>query len=216
MWLAVLHHMAITALYVVPSNPVQQRAAGYIHRYMYPFFWQSWQLFAPDVSGQSRYILARCRVKERDGKTSVVGPFDATTRFEETHQRYRIGPAQRVLRSLLTPLDLLGAPLDPFLMAIARNPTGHTDPEMRALVDRLDRLSRVRSDLALQLLGRVASVECRRHYPDSSIREVQAWAMFVSPPEFSRRFEGDQGGIFVKVTHEWRRHEGFARLKGFE
>lgn len=215
-WLIVTHHILVTALYVSPANPLYMNHVAYLRSYMEPFFEQRWQLFAPDPNGISKYILARCRVQTGSDQGREAGPYDATTRFEETQQVYRFGPAQRILRGLLVPIFYLGAPKGADSIAIEQKARKRKGAEYKALLAAIEKHDKQQRDSAVKLLGRVASLECRRHHSESTIRDVQAWVVEASPPKFSERFSDRNSAKYVRYALEWQPYVKYARLEGFE
>lgn len=45
-----VHHMACTLIYIAPYKPWGNRVDRYASSYIYPYFFQGWKLFAPDVN----------------------------------------------------------------------------------------------------------------------------------------------------------------------
>lgn len=57
-----LFHFAMTGLYLLPLNPVKLTWNPYLMRYVDPFFYQNWHLFAPDPVDSSQSVIGKCRV----------------------------------------------------------------------------------------------------------------------------------------------------------
>ncbi len=47
---AFVHHFACTLIYNAPYKPWSAQVDNYAKAYMYPYFYQGWKLFAPDVN----------------------------------------------------------------------------------------------------------------------------------------------------------------------
>ena len=60
-------HLAATFLYNAPANPVSQRYAGPVNRWMEPLFSQNWRLFAPNPISENIEIDARASL-DPDGR----------------------------------------------------------------------------------------------------------------------------------------------------
>ncbi|HZP51586.1 DUF5819 family protein [Actinocrinis sp.] len=65
--LVVALHLAATFLYNAPANPVSQRYARSVNRWMQPLFTQNWQLFAPNPISENVEIDARASL-DPDGR----------------------------------------------------------------------------------------------------------------------------------------------------
>jgi hypothetical protein len=55
-------HFACTLLYLTPPNPIRIALHQRLERYMHPYFFQSWRLFAPDPGGTDGVVLVACRL----------------------------------------------------------------------------------------------------------------------------------------------------------
>jgi Family of unknown function (DUF5819) len=56
-------HMCLVFLYVAPSNVVSQRYQRQINSWVYPYFEQNWQLFAPNPESAPQHIWARAATR---------------------------------------------------------------------------------------------------------------------------------------------------------
>lgn len=65
-------HLAMTFLYVAPSNPVSQAYSKQIDAWMLPLFQQDWNLFAPDPLSENVDIKARATVQPSDTVTDWI------------------------------------------------------------------------------------------------------------------------------------------------
>ncbi|GAB3802707.1 DUF5819 family protein [Virgibacillus kimchii] len=63
-----LFHFSMVFLHAAPINPVKTSNLSTIERYIYPFFSQNWQLFAPDPVNVNTNILVQ--YKTQDGEVS--------------------------------------------------------------------------------------------------------------------------------------------------
>ncbi|GEA81925.1 DUF5819 family protein [Cellulomonas uda] len=59
-------HLAVTALYVAPPNPLKYALQRPVNAWIQPFFEQNWQLFAPDPVRTDSGVLVRATT--RDGE----------------------------------------------------------------------------------------------------------------------------------------------------
>ncbi|MEY9965530.1 hypothetical protein ABIA33_003576 [Streptacidiphilus sp. MAP12-16] len=71
-------HVCLVFLYVAPSNTVSQRYAQQINAWIYPYFEQNWQLFAPDPQYAQPQISARVATTSPNGARKVGDWVDLT------------------------------------------------------------------------------------------------------------------------------------------
>ncbi|MEO8181937.1 MAG: hypothetical protein ABI895_24135 [Deltaproteobacteria bacterium] len=62
----------------------------------------------------------------------------------------------------------------------------------------------------MRLLGRVASAECERRYPDAEISEMQLLYFHERAPKFSQRNQPDVKGEVVSLDYGWLPYEKVA------
>ena len=65
-------HTAMTFLHVAPVNPVSVAASPVVTSWIYPYFQQNWQLFAPDPVSSDSGVLAQGRVSADGDPTGYV------------------------------------------------------------------------------------------------------------------------------------------------
>ena len=80
-----LHHLGVTFLYLLPSNPMSSFYSGYAKKYMKLFFSQGWSLFAPEPPLSSLKLLYRCKHSNQEWG-EWKNPLDEAIK---THQRNR-------------------------------------------------------------------------------------------------------------------------------
>jgi hypothetical protein len=96
---ASLVHVLLVFLYVAPPNAVSQRYSSQINGWIYPFFEQNWQLFAPDPESVTRRILARTMHTVPDGTQQVSDWFDLTA-VDESAVEHSFFPSHTALNML--------------------------------------------------------------------------------------------------------------------
>lgn len=95
-----LAHMCMVFLFVAPPNTVSQRYQRQIDSWIYPYFEQNWQLFAPDPQSVNQWISARAETTSPDGSRHAGGWIDLTA-ADVTAVRHSLFPshtAQNMLR----------------------------------------------------------------------------------------------------------------------
>lgn len=93
-----LFHFACTLLYLTPPNPIHIALHQPLERYMHPYFFQSWRLFAPDPGGKDGVVLVACRLRDGDAMQETV-LFDITTPLLEHRHRHRVSPGLLLVRA---------------------------------------------------------------------------------------------------------------------
>jgi hypothetical protein len=73
-----LVHVCLVFLVVAPPNTVSQRYESQIDAWIYPYFEQNWQLFAPDPQSDQEQISARAAVTTPGGARRVGAWVDLT------------------------------------------------------------------------------------------------------------------------------------------
>jgi hypothetical protein len=93
-------HVVLVFLHVAPANTVSKRYGPQINAWVYPFFEQNWQLFAPDPESVNRQILARTAHTGSDGSVQASPWFDLTAVDSSAveHQVFPSHTAQNMLR----------------------------------------------------------------------------------------------------------------------
>lgn len=87
-------HFALTALYVLPLNPVKAKEGQLINGYMQPLFTQNWQLFAPDPLSNNIYVFLQAQYS--NGEESEW--YDLSSESYKSNQERRISPNNRLVR----------------------------------------------------------------------------------------------------------------------
>ncbi|WP_344440614.1 DUF5819 family protein [Kitasatospora nipponensis] len=98
--MAALAHVCLVFLHVAPSNAVSQQYEPQINAWIYPYFEQNWQLFAPNPESVSRQIWARSATSAPDGSRQI-GEWQDLTAIDDAavqHTPFPSHTAQNMLR----------------------------------------------------------------------------------------------------------------------
>lgn len=93
-------HMCLVFLYVAPPNVVSQRYERQVDAWIYPYFEQNWQLFAPNPESDPEHVWARTRTTSPNGARRTGSWVDLTA-FDDASVRHSVFPshtAQNMLR----------------------------------------------------------------------------------------------------------------------
>ncbi len=85
-------HFILTLLFVAPKNPLKT-IKNLTNTYIKTYFYQNWNLFAPDPADMNLSISMNCV-----GKYSDLGWRDITTPLLQAHMNNRLSPLERVWR----------------------------------------------------------------------------------------------------------------------
>ncbi|MDI3285981.1 DUF5819 family protein [Polyangium sp. 15x6] len=174
-------HFACTLLYLTPPNPIRIALHAPLMRYMHPYFYQSWRLFAPDPGGTDSLLLVNCNVRE--GSVMVESDwFDITTPLHEHRYRRRFSPALLLARAQ-EPRLLLRA--DPMNEAIRRY--GLPNPTIEAAREALAAEARRQFESGRAHANRIASAACDRRFGVGRTAQVSAQLVLRKVPPFGMR-----------------------------
>lgn len=171
---AVTAHLALTALYVTPENPLRAELLSVLTATIGRFFAQDWRLFAPNPADTGTSVLVSCLDAEETAEAvaradagvpvSGGGPwFDLTTPLVEAHQRNRFSSYARVHRAQVTAArGVLALPvhLVPWQKACQQGDAASCDFVAAQL--------ELAQGGARAYLGRVATSYCRAEHPSAA------------------------------------------------
>ena len=173
-----LFHFACTLLYLTPPNPIRIALHQPLERYMHPYFFQSWRLFAPDPGGKDGVVLVACRL--RDGDTmQETALFDITTPLLEHRHRHRLSPGLLLVRAQKPRLFPVASPMNE---AIRRY--GLPSPVIEAARADLEAAAKRRFEAGKKHLYRIASAACDRRIGPARTTDVKARYVSRKVPPF--------------------------------
>ena len=95
-------HFVLTALYVIPPNPVNMALQPLLDATIGTYFGQNWSLFAPNPVSADTALLVRC-LEPGESEPAVGQPsddwYDISTPFWKAFQRNRFSPYDRLVRT---------------------------------------------------------------------------------------------------------------------
>lgn len=194
-------HFACTLLYLTPPNPIRLALHGPLMRYMHPYFYQSWRLFAPDPGGTDSLLLVKCRVRE-GGATVESEWFDITTPLHEHRYQHRLSPALLLARAQ-EPRLLLRA--DPMNEAIRRY--GLPNPVIEAAREALAAEARRQFESGRAHANRIASSACDRRFGIGRTAEVSARLVLRKVPPFGMRDDSSASKDTHTLELPWAPYE---------
>jgi hypothetical protein len=200
-------HFLMTGLHLQPDNPFRDEVFPLVDAYMAPYFTQNWRLFAPTPEEPSKHIAVVCRFAGPGLEDSPV--IDVTAPHYEAMHKYRLSSSQRIVRGQVYPLTLVHPPKNTAIEAMAKL-ANSDEPGDRELAATLEAAQLDNQQRGMRVLGRVASAECQRRYPDLPISEVELLYFHEGAPKFSQRNDPDARGESVKLNYGWLPYEAVA------
>jgi Family of unknown function (DUF5819) len=94
-----LTHLLMVFLQVAPSNPISERFDKQIHAWIYPWFEQSWYLFAPNPQSNQIQIFARTMTTSGDKQASDWFDISAVDRADVRHNPFPSHTTQNMLQT---------------------------------------------------------------------------------------------------------------------
>lgn len=199
-------HFVMTALYVMPLNPIKMLASPVVTAYIQPLFTQNWHLFAPDPIDESRILTVACKAKDSLGANSATPKesewHDASTLLRKQFQRNRISAAERLNRVQSTSIQVTMG-MDDLVLQLARKRTPYESDYNKALDKMLD-LEQESRKQAQVVLYRVASWTCGQLYGNEAVSEVRFRIVTHRFPRFSQRLKPDTEGEISAMEFGWQ------------
>jgi hypothetical protein len=190
-------HFALTALLVLPLNPIKAQYETFLHRDFGRFFSQNWSLFAPNPINVNSDLLARCMSESEfrafDGKTHpTTGWANLTAPVLRHHQENRFSAYDRLSRPQSNFVRGFVSGSDSQYDAL-RMCQGGDENACRLYQRMADEQRRIYGPM----LARVASAYCKETNPGSppyavALRMHQAFAQ-----PWSKREEGSAASTVV-------------------
>lgn len=91
-------HFSIIAMHLMPDNPIKHQYANEIRNYVFPYFGQSWKLFAPNPVNSNLSILVQFS-DYKNGKVATSQWLDICKPLIEERRRNFWSPSQRILKT---------------------------------------------------------------------------------------------------------------------
>lgn len=91
-------HFAIVGLHLMPDNPIKHRYEAEIRHYVFPYFGQSWKLFAPNPVNSNLSILIQFQ-DYKNGKATPSQWLDICQPLIQERRSNFWSPSQRILKT---------------------------------------------------------------------------------------------------------------------
>lgn len=183
------YHFIVTALYVLPFNPLSYKYNKQIESYMNPLFTQNWQLFAPNPLSQSVYV--NVQIKDIEGRESKW--IDFTTPLLEANHKNRFSPVNTVVR--------LGQ--SAYLQSV------HIDPLTEKIATKnieIEEISPILTDYqkdGMYILYKLGLHYAEQYFDPSDINEIKIRVIKEESIPFSQRNNPDYQNELKYSEHEW-------------
>ncbi|BAK18150.1 DNA-directed RNA polymerase, beta subunit/140 kD subunit [Solibacillus silvestris StLB046] len=182
-------HFSMTALYVLPFNPLASKYNHQIQSYMNPLFTQNWQLFAPNPLSQSIYV--NVQIKDTEGQESKW--IDFTTPLLEANHKNRFSPVNTIVR-LGQSAYLQSVHIDPLTEKIATK---------NIEIDEVSqRLSDYQKD-GVYILYKLGLHYAEQYFESSKISDIRIRVIKEESIPFSQRNNPDYENEIKYSEHDW-------------
>jgi len=188
-WLVV--HFTLTALYVMPPNPINMSVQPLLATTIGTYFAQNWSLFAPDPIMADEALLVRCvgdgAAPRAPSEAFTLGAwYDVSTPFWKRFQRNRFSPYDRLVRAQSNAIRQFQG--GSTYVSRWREACDRGSADACSLVDGLMRVER---ETAGAYLRRIACAFCLSATPSPErVVSVDLRLRETSPVPWSRRNEG--------------------------
>lgn len=186
-------HFTLTALTVLPFNPIKNKLNTYVTSYMEPVFAQNWKLFAPNPLSNNYYV--NVQIKDKSGNKSKW--IDISTPLYEKNHTNRISPINKVVR-LGTSAYMQSIQVDELSEKIRQKEVEQgqdTNNEERDLTD-------YNKD-GIQQLYNLGYYYAQKQFKESEIDEIRIRVLNEEAIPFSERNNEDFERKRTYVTYDW-------------
>lgn len=194
-------HFCMTAIHVLPFNPITYKIGKMVDNYTYPLFNQNWQLFAPEPLSNTIFVYVQ--VKDKLGEESKW--IDISSPLYEANHKNRFSPV-----NILTRLGT-GA----YLQAI------HVDPIAYKIEQKMDKksegydlsnmeLTNYQKD-GFQKLYNLGLYYAENYFEKNSIDMIRIRVEMKHAIPFSKRNDKSYEQEMSYITKEWI---NVSKLKG--
>lgn len=184
-------HLLLTALYVLPPNPIKVPVSGLLDMTIGWYARQNWSLFAPNPVSQNQQLLAKCleydgvkdELKAEAERRETAGWADMSSPFWTSFQNNRFSAYGRLVRPQTNSIRAYlsgGSALASFADSCNRK----NDQEACEIYQKGLAETRKSTETILQKIG---SVFCREYAPEAAISYVALRVRVSSTVPWSER-----------------------------
>ncbi|MGE7921226.1 DUF5819 family protein [Viridibacillus sp. NPDC093762] len=188
-------HFFMTALYVLPFNPISHKLNKTVNSYINPFFTQNWQLFAPDPLSNAIYVYVQ--VKDKQGEESKW--IDISTPLYEANHANRFSPVNMLVR-LGTGAYLQSVHVDPTSYKIEQKMNAKSDNNTKE--NQVKELTNYQRD-GIQKLYNLGLYHAKNYFDEKSIDMIRIRVESEHPIPFSQRNNNAYEQEMSYITQEW-------------
>lgn len=186
-------HFFMTALYVLPFNPITYKLDKVVNSYIDPLFTQNWQLFAPDPLSNTFYVYVQ--VKDKQGEESKW--IDISSPLYEANHKNRFSPVNIVTR-LGTGAYLQAIHVDPIVYKIEQKMGIKSDGNDLSNME----LTNYQKD-GFQKLYNLGLYYAVNYFEKNSINMIRIRVETKHSIPFSKRNDKSYEQEKSYITHEW-------------
>lgn len=190
-------HFSITAIYVLPFNPIKNKINNPIISYMHPFFAQNWQLFAPNPLSRDTYIYVQ--VRDKGGKETNW--IDISTPLYDANHKNRLSPINTLVR--------LGT--GAYMQTVNENELMNKI-ELKKSMENPSSENKNNKELTdhqkdgIQMLYNLGQYYADSYFQNIDIKELRVRVLRTEPIPFSKRNNQDYEREQTYITYNWKKY----------
>ncbi|NPC91741.1 DNA-directed RNA polymerase subunit beta [Bacillus sp. WMMC1349] len=192
-------HFSLTALYVLPFNPIKNKINAPILAYMHPLFAQNWQLFAPNPLSRDTYV--NVQVRDKNGEESSW--IDISTPLYDANHKNRISPINTLVR-LGTGAYMQTVNEDKLMNKIELKKSME-NPHLESQNNKDKELTDYQKD-GIQMLYNLGQHYAEIYFKNQNIEELRVRVLRTEPIPFSKRNNQDYERKQTYITYDWEKY----------
>lgn len=186
-------HFCMTALHVLPFNPITYKIGKIVDFYTYPLFNQNWQLFAPEPLSNTIFVYVQ--VKDKHGEESKW--IDISSPLYEANHKNRFSPVNNLTR-LGTGAYLQAIHVDPITYKIQQKMAEKSDDNNLSNRE----LTNYQKD-GFQKLYNLGLYYAENYFEKNSIDMIRIRVETKHSIPFSKRNDKNYEQEISYITQEW-------------
>lgn len=194
-----LFHFTMTAIYVLPFNPIKNKINDFVVAYMEPLFTQNWMLFAPNPLSNNYYV--NIQVKDKSKKQSKW--MDISTPLYDANHSNRFSPVNKLVR-IGTSTYMQAIQSDELFDKIEQK---KIEVNHQQQINKNKEISSHQKD-GIQQLYNFGYYFAEKQFEKQEIHEIRIRVLSEKPIPFSKRNDKDYKPEKSYITYGWEPVQG--------
>jgi hypothetical protein len=194
----IIFHFAMVLCAVMPTSPLKAALGPLSVRYVYPYFGQNWNFFAPTPVDKTELLVARARWFDTTRNAVVETPWaDVNQPLIEQERRSRLSPLG------LVQLGVSNSVMN-YVNTISKDPRASTlDKDGKTRIFRMPIPASI-DPIDLSGITRAALSSFAVQYPGRRLQQVQIGVLIKTFPRFANRAQPDSASQQGLIYTDWR------------